>query len=236
MKASDPDWRCDNVDIITQSDILSMMFAWIQDDQSPSFVIETSMVEKTLFITLFGDEKASGGSGEDESPGAVPAPSPTTVGQHHIVEYSFGGLELLVTSPGHLVHSTRWGNEVCFARILPADGRPEPCWRRVLPLLWFSGTHTCVTGSVSDGVFKEDNQWYVNRKIRKWEGRDDIREHMKTMFWLLRCMRMVTMWQWFSESCWIRFESNGGCKRLEIYIASRAKQLPILFGEFWDNT
>ncbi|KAK2675367.1 hypothetical protein RAB80_007552 [Fusarium oxysporum f. sp. vasinfectum] len=226
MKASNPDWRCDNVDIIAQSDLLNMIFSWIRDDQSS---------ETLFFITLFEDEKPSGHSDEDESSDAIFAPSPTTVGQHHILEYSFGGLNLLVTSPGHLVHSIRWGSDVCFGRILPADDRADPVWRRVLPLLWFSGTHTCVSGSVSDGVFKEDNQWYVNRKIRKWEGRDDTQEHLKTMFWLLQYVRMITMWQLFSRSCLIRFEAKGGLKRLEVYAASRVQQLPTLFGEFWDN-
>ncbi|KAF5550124.1 hypothetical protein FPHYL_9446 [Fusarium phyllophilum] len=180
MKASNPDWRCDNVDIIAQSDLLNLIFTWIRGDYTSSFVIDASLVKNTLFITLFKGEKPSSDSDEDESP------SPTSVGQHHILEYPFGGLNLLVTSPGHLVHSVRWGSEVCFARILPTSDKPEPYWRHVLPLLWFSGTHTCVSGSVSNGVFKEDNQWYVNRKIRKWERRDDIREHMKTMFWLLQ--------------------------------------------------
>ncbi|KAL5608454.1 hypothetical protein FOBRF1_008951 [Fusarium oxysporum] len=235
MKASNPDWRCDNVDIIAQSDLLNMIFSWIRDDQSASFVIDASLVRNTLFITLFEDEKPSGHSDEDESSDAIFAPSPTTVGQHHILEYSFGGLNLLVTSPGHLMHSIRWGSDVYFGRILPADDRADPVWRRVLPLLWFSGTHTCVSGSVSDGVFKEDNQWYVNRKIRKWEGRDDTQEHLKTMFWLLQYVRMIAMWQLFSRSCLIRFEAEGGLKRLEVYAASRVQQLPTLFGEFWDN-
>ncbi|KAF4442565.1 geranylgeranyl pyrophosphate synthetase [Fusarium acutatum] len=235
MKASNPEWRCDNVGIIAQSDLLNMIFSWIRGDHTSSFVIDASLVRNTLFITLFKDGKPSSDSDEDETSDTTSAPSPTTVGQHHILEYSFGGLKLLVTSPGHLIHSIRWGSEVCFARILPTHDRPEPSWRHVLPLLWFSGTLTCVSGSVSDGVSKEDSQWYVNRKVRKWEGRDDTREHMKTMFWLLQYVRMITMWQLFSKSCLIRFEASSGRKRLEVYAASRVQQLPTLLGEFWDD-
>ncbi|KAF5669528.1 hypothetical protein FDENT_11510 [Fusarium denticulatum] len=223
MKVANPDWRCDNIDIIAQSDLLNLIFSWIRGDYTSSFVIDASLVKNTLLITLFKGEKSS------------PFMPPTSVGQHHILEYPFGGLNLLVTSPGHLVHSIRWGSEVCFARIIPANDKPEPHWRHVLPLLWFSGTHTCVSGSVSNGVFKEDSQWYVNRKMRKWERRDDIREHMKTMFWLLQYVRMITMWQLFSRSCLIRFEGSGSHKRLEVYAASRVQQLPTLFGEFWDE-
>ncbi|KAF5723320.1 geranylgeranyl pyrophosphate synthetase [Fusarium mundagurra] len=229
MKVSNPDWRCDHVDIIAQSDLLNIIFSWIRGDHTSSFVIEASLIKNTLCITLFKDKKHSSDSDEDESP----SPTPTTVGQHHILEYSFGGLNLLVTSPGHLVRSICRDSKVCFARILPtADNRPEPRWRNVIPLLWFSGTHTCVSGSVSDGVFKQDRQWYVNRKIRRWGGRSDTREHMKTMFWLLQYVRIITTCQLFSRSCLIRFEGSGSHKRLEVYAATRAQQLPTLFGEF----
>ncbi|PNP61255.1 hypothetical protein FNYG_13941 [Fusarium nygamai] len=106
MKASNPDWRCDNVDIIAQSDLLNLIFSWIQGDYTSSFVIDASLVKNTLFITLFKGEKSSPRSEEDE-PSETFMPSPTSVGQHHILEYPFGGLNLLVTSPGHLIHSVR---------------------------------------------------------------------------------------------------------------------------------
>ncbi|KAF5589128.1 hypothetical protein FPCIR_6916 [Fusarium pseudocircinatum] len=222
MKASNPDWRCDDVDIIVQSDLLNLIFSWIRGDHNSSFVIDASLVKNTLFITLFKGKKTSA---------FMP---PTSVGQHHILEYPLGGLNLLVTSPGHLIRSVR-GGEVCFARRLLTNDRHEPDWSHALPLLWFSGIRTGICGSVSDGVFKEDSQWYVNTKIRKWERLPDTRKYMRTMFWLLSYIRMITMEQLVSRSCSIHFEGSGSHKRLEFYAASRVQQLPTLYGEFWDE-
>ncbi|KAF4473824.1 hypothetical protein FAGAP_12843 [Fusarium agapanthi] len=227
--------RCDNVDIIAQSDLLSMIYLWIREVDDSSFVIDASLVRNTLFITLFKDEKPSSDSNENESTDTTFAPSPTTVGQHHILEYSFGGLNLLVTSPGHLIRPASGASEERFARIITSDPELERSWPRVLPLLWFSGIHTWVSGSVSDGVFKlrQDGLRCVNKNIREWENLGKTKKDMKTMFWLLQHVRMVTMEQLPSRSCSIRFEASGDHKRLEVYAASRVQQLPTLFGELW---
>ncbi|KAF5600000.1 geranylgeranyl pyrophosphate synthetase [Fusarium pseudoanthophilum] len=157
MKVSIPTWTCDNVDIIVQSDLLNLIFSWMRGDDTSSLTIDASLVKNTLLLTLFECEKSSPGNEEDEPSDTTFMPSPTSVGQHHIISYPLGGLRLLVTTPGHIIHSAHWEGQVCFTRILPTkDGEPD--WDQVLPLLWFSGTHTGVTGSVSDGVFKEERQ------------------------------------------------------------------------------
>ncbi|KAF5627862.1 hypothetical protein F25303_10614 [Fusarium sp. NRRL 25303] len=232
MKAANPDWRCDHVDFIAQSDLLSRIYSWISGDHTSSFVIDASQVNNTLCITLFKDEKPSSDSQEDESP----SPSPTTIGQHQILEYSFGGLNLLVTSPGHLIHLTYRQAGVRFARIFPTNNRPPARRNNVLSLLWFGGTHTYVSGSVSDGVFKQDNSWYVPERVHKWGRRNKTRRHMQTMVWLLSYVRIINSWEMFSGSCSIHFEVSGDHKRLKFYAARRAQKLPTLFGEFWDYT
>ncbi|RBA17433.1 hypothetical protein FPRO05_02157 [Fusarium proliferatum] len=229
MKAANPDWTCGHVDIIAQSDLLNHIYSWISGAQTSSFVIDASVVSDTLCITLSKDEKPSSGSQEDESP----SPSPTTIGQHQILEYSFGGLNLLVTSPGHLVRFAR-SNKVCFARILQTGVGSRPDWPNAIPLLWFDGICTCVSGSVSDGVFKQGDQWYVTRKLRYWQSDEQTREHMQTMAWLLNYVRIITSWEMFSGSSSIHFKVSDGTKRLEFYAASRAQKLPTLFGAFWD--
>lgn len=231
MKAANPDWRCDHVDIIAQSDLLNRIYSWISGDDTSSFVIDASLVRNTLCITLSKDEKHSSDSQEDESP----SPSPTTIGQHHILEYSFGGLNLLVTSPGHLIHFQHLQTRVGFARIFPTDNRPRPRRDDVISLLWFSGTHTYVLGSVSDGVFKQDSPWYIPRKIQAWGGQNETRVHIQNMVWLLQNVRTITSWEMFSGSCSIRFEVTAGHKWLKFYAASQAQPLPTLFREFWDD-
>ncbi|KAF5979860.1 hypothetical protein FCOIX_5108 [Fusarium coicis] len=233
MKASDPAWKCDDVDIIVQSDLLNLIFLWIRGDYTSSLDIGASLVKNTLFLTLFEGEKSFPGSEEDEPSDTTFMPSPTSVGQHHIIGYPFGSLKLLVTTPGHLIHSIHWGGEVCFTRILPTkDGEPD--WDQALPLLWFSGTHTGVSGYVSDGVFKEKRQWYVNTKMKLWEHRADTKEYMSMMIWLLRHIQIITMGR-LTRSCSIRFEGTGSHKQLQINSASWVQQLPILFGEFWEE-
>ncbi|KAF5249634.1 hypothetical protein FANTH_4942 [Fusarium anthophilum] len=203
-----------------------MLYLWIREVDDKSFVMDASLVRNTLFLTLFKDEKPH----SNDTPFA---PSPTTVGQHHILEYSFGGLNLVVTSPGHLIRN---GGEERFARIITSDPELEKgSCPRLLSLLWFSGTHTWVTGSVSDGVFKlrEDGLKCAKKNIREWESLGGTKKAMRTVFRLLQYVRLVTMDQVPSRSCSIRFEASGGLKWLEVYAASRVQQLPTLFGEIW---
>ncbi|KAF5529928.1 hypothetical protein FMEXI_13857 [Fusarium mexicanum] len=126
------------------------------DDKS--FVMDASLVRNTLFLTLFKDEKP-------HSNETTFAPSPTTVGQHHILEYSFGGLNLVVTSPGHLIRN---GSEERFARIITSDPELEKgSCPRLLSLLWFSGTHTrlkvCQEEYKGMGEFRRDEKGYEDR-------------------------------------------------------------------------
>jgi hypothetical protein len=233
MKASNPNWRCDNVDIIVQSDLLNLIFSWMRGDDTSSLTIDASLVKNTLFLTLFEGEKSSPGNEEDEPSDTTFMPSPTSVGQHHIISYPLGGLKLLVTTPGHLIHSAHWEGEVCFTRILPTkDGKPD--WDQVLPLLWFSGTHTGVTGSVSDGVFKEERQWYVSSKITLWRQQADTKKYMRVMVWLLRHIQIIAMGR-LTKSCSIRFEGSGSDKKLQINSVSWVHHLPLLFGELWEE-
>ncbi|KAF5625015.1 hypothetical protein F52700_9390 [Fusarium sp. NRRL 52700] len=213
-----------------------MIFLWISEADTSSFVVDASLVGNTLFLSLFKDEKPSSDSNEIESPDTTFAPSPTTVGQHHILEYSFMGLNLLVTSPGHLIRPANSGSEEHFARIITSDPELDGSWPRVLPLLWFSGTHMWVSGSVSDGDFKlrQDGLRSVKKNIRDWENTGKVKKQKKTMFWLLQYVRKVTMEHLPSRSCSIRFVAGADDKkRLEVYAASRVQQLPTLFGEFW---